>query len=134
MDATYGDKIEDERVCVVLDAIADHLSHVQRHLFVDRYVRGKSLATLKGEYLLRFGLTARQFNSLADDLAGKVASSRKAAARQLRRLTVRITHLRQYIVGVQTRMAGEPRADRRETLRLTLHQKKRHLCAFWRIG
>jgi hypothetical protein len=125
--ATFEARIKDESVYPALDAIADHLNHTQRHLFVDRYVHLRPSRGLKREYIVRFGVTARQFNAISNDLQGKVNAARKAVARRIRGLRGRISHLRGYVCKLQERTAKEGDPDRRSGLRFLLHQKKRHL-------
>ena len=127
MKATFETRIEDESSYPALEAIAAHLGHVERHLFVDRYVRGRSLAELKREYIARFGITARQFNAVAGDLQNRVRASRNAAEQRIRRLRERISHLRRVIRKLHGRVAKEKNRDRRRRLQFLLHQKKRHL-------
>ncbi len=75
MQATFQTKIRDEGVYPVLDAIAALFGSLVRRLFVDLYVRGCKLSECKKRYIARYGLTARQFNSIACELAGKVMSA-----------------------------------------------------------
>ncbi|MDR7435721.1 MAG: transposase, partial [Armatimonadota bacterium] len=64
MHVTFEAKIKDPSIYPILDAIAALMNHVQRHLFVDMYIRRRPLSALKREYLVRFGITARQFNAV----------------------------------------------------------------------
>lgn len=57
----------------VLGGYAEVYGHAERALFAD-IARGREPATLKSDYLIRFGLTGRQFNAIAINLKGKVAS------------------------------------------------------------
>jgi len=56
-----------------LAAYADLYEHAERTLFA-RLCAGEPLAALKRAFLVRFGLTARQFNAVAATLRGKVSS------------------------------------------------------------
>lgn len=127
MPVTFETKMKDQSTHPALEAIADHMSHVEQHLFVDRYVHGKPLLALKREYIIKFGITARQFNATSRQLLGKVRSSRKATGQQRRRLTERIFYLHGYLKKLERRIAKEKRLDRRKKLCFQLHQKKRHL-------
>lgn len=129
MKATFEGRIEDESSSPVLEAIAAHLGHAERHLFVDRYVRRRPLTALKREYIARFGITARQFNAIAEDLQGRVRASRSAVVQRVRRLRERISHLRRLLRKRKKRLAKEEDSERRGRLRFLLHQKKRHLRA-----
>ena len=52
---------------------ASLMSRVERCLFAD-LAKGKTLKDLKAPYLLRFSITARQFNAIRVELEGKVDS------------------------------------------------------------
>ena len=124
---TFSTRVKVRSVYPALDEISDLLNHAKRHLFVDRYVRGKSVAACKKEYLTRFGITARQFNAISRDLAGQVRASREAAGMGLRRLRRRIAHLDRRIRKRTERLLGERDPGKRLQGRFVLHQKKRHL-------
>jgi len=49
---------------------------VERKLFAD-FARGKELASLRSAYLLRYGITSRQFNAIRTGLEGKIDSIRE---------------------------------------------------------
>ena len=59
-----------------LSAYAELYGQVQRKLFAQVAV-GQSAASLKSEYLRRFGIAARMFNAVRVSLEGKVASVRE---------------------------------------------------------
>jgi IS605 OrfB family transposase len=59
----------------ILDAYAELYGRAERTLFA-RLRAGDRIATLKSVFMVRFGLTARQFNALAATVQGKVASVR----------------------------------------------------------
>ena len=57
-----------------LDAYADLYNKVERSLYADMRRFEKKAATFKNGYLVRFGVTARQFNAIGRNLEGKVDS------------------------------------------------------------
>ena len=75
---TYHTRISDpdERLDEELGGYAEVYGRAERALFAD-LARGGDAAALKSEYLIRFGLTARQFNAIAINLKGKIASIRE---------------------------------------------------------
>jgi IS605 OrfB family transposase len=79
-----------------------------------RLCAGESLAALKREFLVRFGLTARQFNALAADLRGKITSIEKRRPGLRRSYQRRIARARQVLREI-------PRGTD------TYHQKRRRL-------
>jgi IS605 OrfB family transposase len=56
-----------------LSAYASLMAQVEHCLFAD-IAKGKKANSLKSSYLIRFGITARQFNSVRIKLEGKIAS------------------------------------------------------------
>ena len=55
----------------VLDEIGSMYGHIKRSLFKDFMATGKKPLSFKNAYLLRFGITARQFNAIRYDLGAK---------------------------------------------------------------
>jgi len=53
---------------------AARYNHVERTLYADMRRSGQSAASFKNDYLLRFGVTARQFNAIRVNLDGKIDS------------------------------------------------------------
>ncbi len=80
---TFQTKIRNEEVYPVLDAIAALFGSLMRRLFVDLYIRGCKPSACKKRYIARYGLTARQFNSIACELAGKVNAAREATKHRI---------------------------------------------------
>jgi len=141
MRSTFQTKIQDKRVYPVLDAIAALFGSLMRRLFVDLYVRGCKPSECKKRYIARYGLTARQFNSIAYELAGRVRAAEKSrklriaalegqiaaaekAIRRLRKEEKRLASCKGKAAG----MKPHERVARRWRVRRALHQKKRRLC------
>ena len=98
-----------------LSAYGELYGRVQRKLFAD-LAAGRSAASLKSEYLRRYGIPARMFNAVRVSLEGKVSSVREQQKLQLD--------------GLQRRLARAERqiADAAEHGRLDqVHQKRRRL-------
>jgi IS605 OrfB family transposase len=79
-----------------LSTYASLLAQTEHCLFAD-IAKGKKANELKSSYLLRFGITARQFNSVRINLEGKIASI-KTRHLQL------IEHKREQIKALETRL------------------------------
>ena len=79
-----------------LSAYADLYGRVQRRLFADM-ASGKSAASLKSEYLQRFGIPGRMFNALRVSLEGKVRSVRESRRLRVDDLRCRIARARQQV-------------------------------------
>jgi IS605 OrfB family transposase len=74
MKRTYATRLaQDLDREAVLAAYADLYGRAERTLFA-RLCAGGTRTALKREFLVRFGLTARQFNALAATLQGKITS------------------------------------------------------------
>ena len=107
MDHTAGDEL--------LRAYADLYCRVQRKLFAE-VAAGRSPASLKVDYLRRYRIPARMFNSLRVSLEGKISSVREQQLLGRDALQRRIARARE-----QMAQAGE--GVRRDWL----HQKQRRL-------
>ena len=98
-----------------LSAYGELYGRVERKLFAE-VAAGRSATALKGEYLQRYGIPARMFNSVRVSLDGKVASVREQQKLHLDSLGRRIARAERQIVDV----AERERWDQ-------VHQKKRRL-------
>ena len=98
-----------------LSAYGELYGRVQRRLFAD-VATGRSAASLKREYLKRYGIPARMFNGVRVSLEGKVASVREQQKLRLDGLQRRIARAEQQIADV----AEHGWLDQ-------VHQKKRRL-------
>ena len=128
--ATYQTRIRSysdvERAAgdAALSAYAELYGRVQRRLFAE-VAAGRSAASLKSEYLKRYGIPARMFNGVRVSLEGKVASVREQQKLQLDSLDRRIAlaecqiadaaergscgevhHKRRRLANLRTRLAG----------------------------
>jgi len=99
----------------LLAAYADLYGRAERTLFA-RLRTGRPLAATKREFLIRFGLTARQFNALAASVRGKIQSI------QARRPGL-ITTLERRIARARKVLATMPKGAS------VYHQKQRRLAA-----
>jgi IS605 OrfB family transposase len=132
LQRTYQARIPDPEgtLDVVLGAYADLYGQAERALFAD-IARGCEPAALKSDYLVRFGLTARQFNAIAANLKGKIASIKERSAGLIDEAKTRIKSLEQTIAKLDNALAANgaraldpPRRRRALNKR---HQKQRRL-------
>ena len=98
-----------------LSAYAGLYGQVQRKLFADM-AAGRPAASLKGEYLRRYGIPARMFNGVRVSLEGKVASVREQQKLRGDLLRRRIARAERQIGKVQRQSRWEQ-----------VHHKKRRL-------
>ena len=61
-----------------LAAYSGHYNHVERKLYAEMQRDGKPAASFKNDYLIRFDMTARQFNAIGRNLEGKIASIKES--------------------------------------------------------
>ena len=116
------------RVCttreqeVALSRYAVLFGRVERALYADLQrgedgPRGEGGARLKSEYLVRWGITARQFNAVRIQLQGKIDSLRALLPRQIDDLRTKIRQAKRTIAKLEQRIPGSNQ----------LHQKRRRL-------
>ncbi len=111
---TYGTRLSaDPDRDALLAAYAELYGCAERTLFA-RLRAGEPLAPLKRTFLVRFGVTARQFNALAATLRGKIASI------ETRRPQL-IAQLQRRVARAETVLRKIPRGTH------THHQKRRRL-------
>jgi IS605 OrfB family transposase len=89
--------ITDDKLDEILTKQAKILSKVERHLLVDYYHKNKNINELKSQYLKKFNITARQFNSCRIKLEGKVKSVQKLFKKTLGLLEDKIKKIKKYI-------------------------------------
>ena len=102
----------DENTDKTLTSYAYLLSNVTRKLFADSFK--KSFSDLKSDYLKRFQITARQFNSCKIELEGKIAAYKET-------LSLLISKVTRKIKSTQNTMASLEKKKKKEEL----HQVKR---------
>ena len=101
-----------------LSGCAHHLSHVERCLFAD-FCKGESIRALKSHYLIKFGITARQFNAVRMILEGKIAALKEIQKQRVKDLSDNLKKLSKTIQKISKRSTPKQK--------LSLHQKKRAL-------
>ncbi|MGB5636847.1 MAG: IS200/IS605 family accessory protein TnpB-related protein, partial [Waterburya sp.] len=119
---------------------------VERCLYKD-LIRGKKRTILKKEYQLKYGINARQFNSIYFSVKGKIESRKQCHTRQIKQIAQRIIDLDSSIKKLEKRIdltvtdkrikiAGfsctlsAKKISPRQSLLLAIHQKKRKLESF----
>jgi IS605 OrfB family transposase len=116
------------------EAMALLFGQVERHLY-KALLQGKKINTLKREYQIRFGINARQFNSIYSRIKGKIDSRKECQKRQIIEVTERIKGLEKLIKKLvrqlkSTRSAcGLKGKSPRGILKWKIHQKKRKLAS-----
>jgi len=95
VQATYQTRVPDNLIAFCED-MGLLFGDAERHLYVDLQA-GKKLNTLKKEYQVKYGINARQFNSIHSSIKGKIASRNECLKRQINELKCRIEGLKKSV-------------------------------------
>ena len=74
MSITIETKLSDEKALKFIDAFGELFGRLERKLYVDSYVRKLPVNQLKSKYIADYGISARHFNSLKNQLDGKISA------------------------------------------------------------
>lgn len=142
MQVTFEAKISDSHLYPLLDEYAALYGRVERALFRDLYVNGGlSINDLKQLYQPRFGITARQFNSIRVFLEGKIKAVREGLDLRLANTKEKVKSTEKVVTELTkkvARLSSKPPKTKNEyeidqlgsnlhRLRFKLHNKKRRL-------
>jgi len=142
VQVTCRTKIEDRTPYPYFEVMGSMFGRLERKLFVDIYVRGEPVKEAKKRYIEEYGVTARQFNSLNNSLAGKIESIRENQKYLERDLERRIASTEKVIKKkeqerdkiLKSLKKIKPRTekwqkkiDRLKKIKFFLHHKKRRL-------
>ena len=138
IQATYQTRLPDELVPFA-ERMSLLMSDVERHLYQDLKA-GRALKDLKREYQLRFGINARQFNSVHSVLKGKIRSRKECHKLQIKELKSRISDLKKRIKSLTKTLSEAPDAcpikrkgyTIKQWTRFRIHQKKRRIACLER--
>lgn len=129
---SYQARIKDTdfKLDVFLHDYAALYGMVERKLYAD-FSSGKDISKLKSEYLLKYGITARQFNALRIELQGKLDSIRALQCDYIQDLKVRIKKIVVNIKKLHAKPKLTPKQvnklHQKNRLLVTLHRKLRRL-------
>ena len=93
---TYQTKIKHQETHY-LDKMAVFSGMIERKLFVDSFIKGKTRAECKTAYTKKYGITARQFNAIYIQLNGKMQSIIELHKVHLTELRDKIKSLEKFI-------------------------------------
>ncbi len=120
----------------VLDDIGDSYGHIKRSLFKDSVRSGNKPISFKNEYLVRYGITARQFNAIRYDLDGNISSAVEVLKLRIEKLERKIKSARKWIktrensiidIRKDTELSEYEKTTSVKSLRFAVHNKKRKL-------
>ena len=130
---TYQTKIPSDLI-PYCEAMGFLFGEVERHLY-KALERGDKLNALKKKYQIRFGINARQFNSVHSSIKGKIESRKECHKRHIKEITERIKELEKTIKKLTRRLkstrpaCGLKGKSPRKITAGKLHQKKRKLAS-----
>lgn len=116
------------------EAMGFLFGNVERHLY-KALERGEKLNTLKKEYQIRFGINARQFNSVHSSIKGKIESLKECHKRHINDISERIKNLEKSLKKLTRQLKSVRPAcslkgkSPRSLIKEKIHQKKRKLAA-----
>ena len=121
-----------------LDAMGDRYGHIKRSLFKDSIRSGRKPVTFKNVYLVKYGITARQFNAIRYDLDGNISSAALTLKHRIDKLENKIKSAGKWI-KTKEKYIADVRKDEKlfeyektasiKSLRFAVHNKKRKLHA-----
>ncbi len=122
----------------ILDEIGDLYGHIKRSLFKDFISTGQKPLSFKNAYLLRFGITARQFNAVRYDLDGNISSAAEILKKRVEDIESSVKSVKKWIEGKETKISrlqeevdlpAPVRDQQIHDIRFALHLKRRKLHA-----
>ncbi len=109
MESTFETKLEPTpEEAETLAAMARQLSVAERRIFTQLYVAQADRNFVKSWAIATLGITARQYNSIAYDLRGRVEAAAAASKLQVEMLGGRIDALKQKIVDLEKQLNDLP--------------------------
>jgi len=120
--------ITDQDLCF-FRSFASYLAMVEHRLFKDIIKGELERKELKKKYLKEYNITARQFNSIWNDLDGKLRSRRKCLQSQIKQLKESIRSKKRWLKKKEKQLKKEADLKKRKNISFKIHNKKRKLQA-----
>jgi hypothetical protein len=130
MESTFETRLNaTQEQAELLASQARQLAVAERRIFTQLYVAQADRNFVKSWGIATLGITARQYNSIAYDLKGRVKASAEHARLHLELLSGQIKALKQKIAKLEQKLSVLPldQAAKRRHIQFVLHQKKRRL-------
>jgi len=129
---TYQTRLEiDNKTEEILSLYAELFSYLEKRLFKE-LIKEKNLNELKKEYIKKYQITARQFNSLRFQIDGKIKSANEIRKNQILTLKQKIKHLKKVIPKYKNPNKIHQKKRKLYSLELKLqkleNQKKPKIC------
>jgi hypothetical protein len=119
-----------------LDDMGDSYGRIKRSLFKDSVRSGRKPVTFKNEYLLKYGITARQFNAIRYDLDGNISSAVEVLKLRIANKEDKIKSMKKWLKNKESQikdiqedvdMPTSERGRQIHNIRFSIHHKKRKL-------
>ena len=132
MQVTIQTKITEESVIEFLEKTGEYIGHL-RGKCLKALLKGVEGKTVKKQYIAKYGLTARQFNSLCSKVKGLIKATEELHQKNIRDSKERLRSLKKKIKALIKKLKQTKKEQRegkkseKETLRWRIHHKKRKL-------
>jgi hypothetical protein len=122
----------------ILDDMGKMYGRIKRSLFKDCIRSGLKAAHFKNGYLLKYGITARQFNAIRYDLDGNISSAVEVLKLRITSLEDKIKSVKKWLKSKEAKIRGihkdvymsaSERDRQKHNIRFAIHHKKRKLHA-----
>ena len=119
-----------------LDDMGDRYGHIKRSLFRDSIRSGNKPVTFKNGYLVKYGITARQFNAIRYDLDGNISSAVETLKLRIINLEDKIKAVKRWIktkeneivdIHGKEKLREYEKTSSIKSLRFAIHNKNRKL-------
>jgi len=119
-----------------LDDMGDRYGHIKRSLFRDSIRSGNKPVTFKNGYLVKYGITARQFNAIRYDLDGNISSAVETLKLRIINLEDKIKSVKRWIktkeneivdIHGKEKLREYEKTSSIKSLRFAIHNKNRKL-------
>jgi IS605 OrfB family transposase len=131
--------VSDQSVTGRLNQFADLYGKISRRLFVDLSIKKLHLNDLKSAYIIKYGITARQFNSIRIDVEGRTRSVIELKKEELASKKRKLLSYEKRLIKVEKKLAtakklrlkGKVTQSQKQNKHL-LHQFKRKIASLKR--
>jgi IS605 OrfB family transposase len=116
-------KIEDVSVYSILDNLGNYYSHIERVLYnylYDKDITNGVLNSLKSQYIVKYGISARLFGAMYIVVKGKMDGAKKLHKQSLKDAEVRIKGLKEKIKKCENRLKTSKKLTKKDKDRLWL--------------
>jgi IS605 OrfB family transposase len=124
LQLTVKTRIKDKSVFPILDEMALEYSSIKRRLFAEINKNVKNRSELKKEFIARFQITARQFNSMWCEVSGSISSVNELKKLNIKNLEYKITSLKKKLDETKSNFKEHQWKRKLNTLQTRLKKTK----------